>query len=368
MKTLEELALTQYDIQAVLPKIILEDVETYARPQRILRQTVRINEDLVHNKGRAITIVRRGQMSCGPVTEANSISDAYGKELIVSDVAGSAYETVVTITPTKFGAWFRISQEAIDGSEFETIRQYIEETAEAIADREDLEIAKTLFGRASLSEKVAKSAASKVYQASSYPLLSLTKVADSAAATTAKTVLAVDYKDGRIKVKESCSGTKVILRYKYSTRTDTLFLDASTAGKLAYPDVADARTKVVVAKYKPDVMVIHPDELGDLLKEDKFLNAASYGSNAPILNGEIGQIGGLRVLSSLNILPGTAIFIDSDKAALQAIKRNLDMKRKEAPEKDAVELYFYAEYASAVLNETALSFVTDCQSNANKGL
>lgn len=362
------LAMTQYDLDAVLPKVILEDVEEAARPKRYFRQLVRINTDLLGRPGRSLIIPRRGTMTAGRVSEGASIPDAYGKDIYATGVAGSAYQVAANVAPFKTSTKFQITQEAIDGSEFDVIRDHIEEAGQALAQQEDLEIARELFGRASLSEKVAKSGANKVYQASSYPILSVTKVADSAAATTTKTVNAVDYKDGKIKVTESCSGTKVILRYKYSTRTDTLFVDASTAGKLAYNDLRDMRNKVTVAKWQPDVVVIHPDEEADLLSDSRFIDAAQYGDRAPILNGEIGKIGGLRVLVSTNLIPGSIISLDTSRAAYLVIKRNLDLKRKDRPETDSTELYFYQEYAPAVINEDCMSFTTDCASDANKSL
>jgi len=46
----------------------------------------------------------------------------------------------------------------------------------------------------------------------------------------------------------------------------------------------------------------------------------------------------------------------------------LDLKRKELPETDSTELYFYIEFAPAVVNEDAMAFVVDTASNSNKSL
>ena len=45
-----------------------------------------------------------------------------------------------------------------------------------------------------------------------------------------------------------------------------------------------------------------------------------------------------------------------------------DLKRKELPETDSTELYFYLEFAPAVVNEDAMAFVVDTASNSNKSL
>jgi len=73
-------------------------------------------------------------------------------------------------------------------------------------------------------------------------------------------------------------------------------VDASTSGVLAYDDIISARANVNGNNYNADTLIIHTDQEADLLKDTKFVNAAAYGAREPILNGEIGMIGGLKVL------------------------------------------------------------------------
>lgn len=53
-------------------------------------------------------------------------------------------------------------------------------------------------------------------------------------------------------------------------------------------------------------MVVSPEFYAVILGDSRFIDASKYGSNAPILNGEIGQAIGFRILMSNNLPEGTA--------------------------------------------------------------
>lgn len=86
-----------------------------------------------------------------------------------------------------------------------------------------------------------------------------------------------------------------------------------TAGAAA---TADAAYKIVLAlKVKLDkakvptagrFLIVAPEFHALLLQDNRFLDAAAYGSNTPILNGEVGRVLGFQVMVSLNIPAGTA--------------------------------------------------------------
>ena len=62
----------------------------------------------------------------------------------------------------------------------------------------------------------------------------------------------------------------------------------------------------------------HP-HLSGILKSDMFIDAAKYGSNEQIVNGEIGKVGGLKVLTTTNMPAGAALVIDSERASWMAV-------------------------------------------------
>jgi N4-gp56 family major capsid protein len=53
-------------------------------------------------------------------------------------------------------------------------------------------------------------------------------------------------------------------------------------------------------------LVVSPEFEALVLGDDRFTDASKYGSNAPIMNGEIGRVMGFRVLVSNNLPEGTA--------------------------------------------------------------
>lgn len=134
MKTLEELGTAGVSqIQDLIPKVILDEVEEAARARRFGRNLVRINEDLVRTKGRSIVVGRRGTLSAVSVSEGQSL-----KSLGAS--AGTLSYTATTITPGKVGVTAVITQEAIEGCELNLIRDAITEAGIALAQKEDQDI------------------------------------------------------------------------------------------------------------------------------------------------------------------------------------------------------------------------------------
>jgi N4-gp56 family major capsid protein len=136
-------------------------------------------------------------------------------------------------------------------------------------------------------------------------------------------------------------------------------IGSATAGKLTYEDILTARTSVSSQNYAPNILFINPDQQSDLLNMTKFIDASQYGTNAPIMNGEIGKIAGLSILVSQNDPSGKALVVDSSKAAILAVKRDIDLKRWDAAATDSTELYFYEEYAGSVINPKAVAIITN---------
>jgi len=329
MKSLEELATGTSQILDLLPKIILDEVEEAARARRFGRNLVRINEDLVRTKGRSLVIGRRGTLTASSVSEGGTPTE--------NTLTYSAH----TITVGKIGTCVKITQEAIDGAELNLIKDAIAEAGIALADKEDLDIVHELIGYTTASTIAAGAGTldtgKKILEIVSDP---------------AGIVSQVDYYDGKIVV--TGSGT---ITYAYTVRT--YVEDAQSAGTLSYDDIAIAAGKIRSRKWKPNFMLIHPNQMADLLRDTRFIDASKYGSNEPIVNGEIGKIAGLKVLVSTHIPDGVMLIVDSTRAAWLAIKRPIDMKRWDNPATDSVELYFYEEYGVKVTDEDAVEVVVN---------
>lgn len=145
--------------------------------------------------------------------------------------------------------------------------------------------------------------------------------------------------------------------------TSSNTLNASSIGTWsvdsAYAIITTAVSMIKAKNWAPKYLLIHPDQLKGILLSTMFIDASKYGSNEPILNGEIGKLAGLKILVSSNMTSGSAIVIDSDRGAWMAIRRHVDMKRWDNPDTDSIELYFYVEYGVDVTDEQAVVKITN---------
>jgi hypothetical protein len=359
MKTLEELAkMTTGDITAILPKIIIMEVEEAARAQRFGRALVRINTDLVGKQGRSIHVPKRGIMSAGHIAEGTSLNAFTGG-------TSPAY-TTIEITPTKVVSYAALTQEALDASEFDLIKDHIREAGEALADLEDVDIVNEFLGSTEITEVIAGAGANHVYTLAHPLVLHWTAAKNDAG--TSLTVVAVDYFEGKVKIAEDLTGGYLHFTYTYTVAGSRGKTDANTAGQLKYEDITAMGTLIRSAKRSPNFMVLNPEEMADLIKDNRFIDAAAYGSSEPLLTGEVGKVGAMKLLVTTNIPAGVAFCVDSTRAAYLVIKRNIDLKRWDNPQTDAVELYFYYEYAPKVVNPECVAIVYNCQADADKSL
>jgi len=333
MKSLEELAnWSTDDLPSLLTQVILAEVEEAARARRFGRNLVRINEDLVRTKGRSLIFYRRGTLSASAVTEGSSPSHS------------TITYTPHTLTVSKYAVAAKITQEAIDGSNLDLIRDTIREAGIALADKEDAVIISALMGEESTLTVEAVSAVDGGTTTLAHSPLTYIKI------TTGENTLSVDYYNGVIVASNTASAFTV--SYYFSDRTN--YVDASTEGTFSYVDIVNAANVVRAKKWTPDFMLIHPNQMKDLLKSSQFVDYSKYGAREPLLRGEIGQISGIRVLVSTNMRSGNAIILASKRAAWLAIKRHIDLKRWDNPSTDSIELYFYMEYGCKVTDEDAI--------------
>lgn len=357
MKTLEQLAeMTTGDLTAILPQIIIAEVETAARARRFGRALVKINTDLVGKQGRSINVPVRGTTSAARVAE--------GAELDATNNGSSPAYSTIPITPFKIVAYAAMTQESLDATEFDLIKDHIMEAGEALADLEDQEIIWEFLAKTAFSEVVAGfSGTAHNYALTHGKIFHIVSAQNDAGDDL--TVNYVDYwTTAMIQIQETLVGDNLHITYWYVGSGRTQVYDATTVGVLAYEDIVKMGTAIRSAKFSPNFMVLNPEQMADLIKDNRFIDASRYGSTEALLTGEVGKIGAMKLLATTNIDAGTAFCVDSTRAAYLVIKRNVDLKRWDNPRSDAVELYFYFEFAPKVVNEKALAICLDMASNA----
>ena len=107
-------------------------------------------------------------------------------------------------------------------------------------------------------------------------------------------------------------------------------LTATSANKISYEGIMDAIDKLAEEDAQEKVIFIAPSQLTVLRKEDKFYDKSKYGNDV-IMTGEVGQVGGCRVVVSKKISDAGAtidnyiVCVNADEEELPAV--SLFMKR-----------------------------------------
>jgi len=122
--------------------------------------------------------------------------------------------------------------------------------------------------------------------------------------------------------------------------------------------IADGITAMRKEKREPRYVVIHPAQENALLKNEKFINAAQYGGREVILNGEIGQWLGIKVLKTTQVPTGTGAggittyhaFLTSERVWVEEVKRDPEVEPKYEPGERKTYMYGTMEYGVGILN------------------
>lgn len=146
-----------------------------------------------------------------------------------------------------------------------------------------------------------------------------------------------------------------------SSLSDAITVDTETDGEITADEVIQLRQAMKANSVDPDVLLVHPDQYGDLLTEDKIQEVDKYGSREPIYNGEVGYIGGVRIVEMEQANPSSsdadeiqAVMIDSDRAFVEAVKRELTVRRKFVDKDDNWQFSATARYGHKVVDEEAV--------------
>lgn len=272
-------ALQQVDITDVEPKVILDTIEATRRKKAVLANLCKVNTTLQRTKGRSLVIPQRGNLVAQVVEEGVDITTMTG----FSDVVFSA----VTVTPSKIGTWFMVTDEQLRATEIDLIDELVKDSGQAIADAEDDLVASALVS------------------------------------TTGKNTV-----------------------------------DPGTLTNLTFELLLEARAAVESDKYDPNIVVCSPTRAMDLVKDaTDFVSVAEIGREA-VVEGAIGKYAGLDVVPSAAVPDNRVVVFDKSAAPWLVVRRDIDVKRQERPEKDAVEFYVFKEEGVAITEPQAYAVIT----------
>jgi len=89
---------------------------------------------------------------------------------------------------------------------------------------------------------------------------------------------------------------------------------------------------VINEDFQPKVLVLHPRQVTQLWRDDKFINSLYWGEGVDIRRGVLAETYlGMRIVSSTKCTNGVAYAIDTDVAAVMLVRRDLQTQDYEDP-------------------------------------
>jgi N4-gp56 family major capsid protein len=260
----------------------------------------------------------------------------------------------VTVTPTSHLTGYAITKYALRTNSINLVNAAKEELSYSIGDRLDQAIA-TAIGNAITATATVAGA----------------QVLFGGDATSDATLAA-----GDVITTDLVAKAKRYLSDKY------YYYRATGAGGAG--SATGAETKVTATYFKnpwqnstddPYVLFIGPSQEESFLKDSQFVNAAEYGADTVVQNGEIGSYLGVRIVVTTNIESvasggaapsgGSACGTDMTRCLLCKPKkacvvvwgRKPEVKNWDYPEQDQVRISLVCEYAISVIHSDAVVFI-----------
>jgi len=98
---------------------------------------------------------------------------------------------------------------------------------------------------------------------------------------------------------------------------------AITPNTFTFNDIVNLWNQVVRTDFTPNILVMHTDQLADLMKTDEFKDQQQLGQFFHPESGKFGRlIMGLEILSSSLMTPGTVFVLNSNDVAMYPVRRD----------------------------------------------
>ena len=89
---------------------------------------------------------------------------------------------------------------------------------------------------------------------------------------------------------------------------------------------------IVNEDFSPKVLVLHPRQVTQLWRDDKFINSLYWGEGVDVRRGVLAETYlGMRIVSSTKCTNGVAYAIDTDVAAVMLVRRDIQTQDYEDP-------------------------------------
>lgn len=327
------------DLTNVIPEVWGGQIERDAEPMRIFRQFCKVNSDLLNKAGDNVKMYKRAILDFdqyGPVVAANDLEE-------MTPNSEMSYDTV-TLTPTRKWMAGRITLETIEDVMTDAMQDLMREYAYLYAQYDDLQIIRAAVATTA-GEEITYIEANKD-----------SEVYDSGAWTAAKAGTLAMADCGLVK------HSTVIKQLKWPTAQANL-----VAGDVIDVGVIVRAKQVIMPSrgFEPDVLVLHPKQVADLMVNPQFIDASKAGTNSVLMTGQLMNFMGLKIFQSQNLpllacaadgntIGYQAILLDSRRALGMAIKRLLMIDTEWKPSLQRWNLYFSWRNDVKRLNDDAV--------------
>lgn len=138
-------------------------------------------------------------------------------------------------------------------------------------------------------------------------------------------------------------------------------IDQTSSGRMTPDSIAEAAARIEANDWEPFALVISSDHKKDLRTDSQFTNAAEYGSQDVILNGEIGTYLDIRVVVS-NTISNEAVMVGRDEGGsdvAQAVvwKEQPEVNHEFKYDENEHRFFYDQAFKAAVVQPTALATI-----------
>jgi HK97 family phage major capsid protein len=141
-------------------------------------------------------------------------------------------------------------------------------------------------------------------------------------------------------------------------------VNPTTKGQPTWGDVVDINAKLQQNNVSADMIIMHPTTLAYFLKTDPFQSAAVYGTLNALSSGDIGVMGGLRVIvtnkaNALDTAINTilCVAIDSNLALVELYGRPITFSESYVQLTDQYREVCWIRYGVDAMNEEAIGWI-----------
>jgi Fe-S cluster assembly iron-binding protein IscA len=175
------------------------------------------------------------------------------------------------------------------------------------------------------------------------------------------TISQVNYAEGKIQLSSSVSTATITFSYANKVQTSGLYMSPANYGTIKVRDVLNMRATLSANSIHADCVFLSDADVSEFAYDAGNLFNPVVEDD---LNGMIGKLLDLKVLSS-NVIPqGNAIIVQGDRLGYDVQGRGLFAVSKYEPSEDSYHIWSYSENRFSDGDSFAVCLITNGQANA----